>query len=181
MCNINEMYVMFSPVIYYMNECRYAQWVSPLLGVFTMWTSVGTLFFTMVYRWLYTYSPILCIEFVSKLSRQSVSPSVQLMVGRRWKWLSWQFTDKLDANFMVGRRWNWLSWQFTQTRCKILGSKCKVTYKPSYFFVLIGAMLEYWQTFVSGCLFVIICWHYYWSYDRECVNINRQWTYFSQW
>ena len=20
------------------------------------------------------------------------------MVGRRWKWLSWQFTDKLDAN-----------------------------------------------------------------------------------
>ena len=35
------------------------------------------------------------------------------MVGRRWKWLSWQFTDKLDANFMVGRRWKWLSWQFT--------------------------------------------------------------------
>ena len=34
------------------------------------------------------------------------------MVGRRWNWLSWQFTDKLDANFMVGRRWNWLSWQF---------------------------------------------------------------------
>ena len=30
---------------------------------------------TMVYRWLYTYSPIFCIEFVSKLSRQSVSPS----------------------------------------------------------------------------------------------------------
>ena len=20
------------------------------------------------------------------------------MVGRRWKWLSWQFTDKLDSN-----------------------------------------------------------------------------------
>ena len=35
------------------------------------------------------------------------------MVGRRWKWLLWQFTDKLDANFMVGRRWKWLSWQFT--------------------------------------------------------------------
>ena len=30
---------------------------------------------TMVYRWLYTYSPIFCIEFVSKLSRQSLSPS----------------------------------------------------------------------------------------------------------
>ena len=30
-----------------------------------------------------------------------------------FKWLSWQFTDKLDANFMVGRRWKWLSWQFT--------------------------------------------------------------------
>ena len=30
---------------------------------------------TMVYRWLYTYSPIFCIEFVRKLSRQSVSPS----------------------------------------------------------------------------------------------------------
>ena len=30
-----------------------------------------------VYRWLYTYmySPMFCIEFVSKLSRQSVSPS----------------------------------------------------------------------------------------------------------
>ena len=72
---------------------------------------------TMVYRWLYTYSPIFCIEFVSKLSRQSVSPSTdhklnwwsvdgesdwqtrcKLMVGRRWNWLSWQFTDKLDAN-----------------------------------------------------------------------------------
>ena len=26
------------------------------------------------------------------------------MVGRRWNWLSWQFTDKLDTNFMVGRR-----------------------------------------------------------------------------
>ena len=35
------------------------------------------------------------------------------MVGRRWNWLSWQFTDKLDASFMVGRRWKWLSWQFT--------------------------------------------------------------------
>ena len=34
------------------------------------------------------------------------------MAGRRWNSLSWQFTDKLDANFMVGRRWNWLSWQF---------------------------------------------------------------------
>ena len=33
------------------------------------------LILTMVYRWLYTYSPIFCIEFVSKLSRQSVSPS----------------------------------------------------------------------------------------------------------
>ena len=31
--------------------------------------------FTMVYRWLYTYSPIFWIEFVSKLSRQSLSPS----------------------------------------------------------------------------------------------------------
>ena len=30
---------------------------------------------TMVYRWLYTYFPILWIEFVSKLSRRSVSPS----------------------------------------------------------------------------------------------------------
>ena len=30
---------------------------------------------TMVYRWLYTYSPIFCIECVSKLSRQSISPS----------------------------------------------------------------------------------------------------------
>ena len=30
---------------------------------------------TMVYRWFYTYSPIFCIEFVSKLSRQSLSPS----------------------------------------------------------------------------------------------------------
>ena len=63
---------------------------------------------TVVYRWLYTYSPIFWIEFVSKLSRQSL-----LMVGRRWNWLSWQFTDKLDANFVVGRRWKWLSWQFT--------------------------------------------------------------------
>ena len=30
---------------------------------------------TMVYMWLYTYSPIFYIKFVSKLSRQSVSPS----------------------------------------------------------------------------------------------------------
>ena len=29
----------------------------------------------MVYRWLYTYCPIFCIESVSKLSRPSVSPS----------------------------------------------------------------------------------------------------------
>ena len=34
-----------------------------------------SLFPTMVYRWLYTYSPIFWIEFVSKLSRRSVSPS----------------------------------------------------------------------------------------------------------
>ena len=36
----------------------------------------NALVLTMVYRWLYTFSPIFCIEFVSKLSRQSVSPSI---------------------------------------------------------------------------------------------------------
>ena len=58
----------------------------------------GRPYSTMVYRWLYTYYPIFCIEFVSRLSRRSVS-SVQLMVGRRWNRPSWQFTDKLDAKY----------------------------------------------------------------------------------
>ena len=39
---------------------------------------------TMVYMWLYTYSPIFCIEFVSKLSRQSVSPSIDHEVCISW-------------------------------------------------------------------------------------------------
>ena len=114
-------------------------------GHIVPWISIdviSTLDSTMFYRWLYTYSPIFCIEFVSKLSRQSVSPSTDHKLN--W-WsvdgetdcrdslltnsiqTSWSVDgEKLDPNFMVGRRWNWLSWQFTNKE-----SKCKVTYKPS--------------------------------------------------
>ena len=78
----------------------------------------------MVYRWLYTYFQIFCIEFDSKLSRRSVSPSTDHKFALS---LSVNCHDRryhhLPTVIMVGRWW--------YCRCKILGSKCKVTYKPS--------------------------------------------------